>query len=91
MFSFDLKGSKIARYVDTNDEDISGQLLKDENLKEINNTLWNGKLVMLSTEQRENLLCQIKNDSEFLRDRGIMDYSLLLIGEKNKSRDISST
>jgi len=91
MFSFDLKGSKIARYVDTNDEDISGQLLKDENLKEINNTLWNGKLVMLSTEQRENLLCQIKKDSEFLRDRGIMDYSLLLIGEKNKSRDISST
>lgn len=65
-------------------------LLKDENFKEINEQLWNGKLVMASNDTRIKMLKQIKCDSEFLCRNGIMDYSLLIVGESNKDNLIKA-
>lgn len=77
---YDLKGSTRNRYVDISKEKkSSGGVLKDLNFNNRNHKLWVGK------EQRDAIIRQMRLDTEFLMDMGIMDQSLLLglhIGEE---------
>ncbi|ETO31705.1 hypothetical protein RFI_05418, partial [Reticulomyxa filosa] len=65
--TYDLKGSWIARY--THAGINSGKVMKDMDLN---------RYIVLSKESKEKILEQLEKDSLFLRDTGIMDYSLLL-------------
>lgn len=55
--------------------------MKDQNFKEINKDL-NLTLITLTWQQKEHLEEMIELDSEFLREHGLMDYSLLLVVEE---------
>ena len=67
---YDLKGSWVNRSTVTPDgENKSRAVMKDNDLRE--------KLYMNEAQEKE-LMGMLKKDSEFLRDFGIMDYSLLL-------------
>lgn len=60
--------------------------LKDENFIALNKKAREDLVIMFESD-RAFIEQQIKNDSEFLRDLNIMDYSLLLCIEK---RDIGT-
>lgn len=62
---FDLKGSSVDRTV----TDPNKNVLKDNNLQ---------SKILLLPEHRKMFLEQIERDTEFLRSKQIMDYSLLL-------------
>jgi hypothetical protein len=75
---FDLKGSSIDRFVQTNG-DIRSTVLKDMNLAKI------GKKIKLPSFEVNRLMKTLKKDMKVLRNVGIMDYSLLLIVCKVKT------
>jgi len=74
---YDLKGSKKGRIVSlTSDEQLtkSGlKVLKDLNLLQIK------EHIQISKNRKEKMLDIIFNDTLFLRQNRLMDYSLLLI------------
>ena len=72
---FDLKGSKVSRLVKgIEDPQLPplGRVLKDTNF------LQYGNKIRLSEEIRVILLQTLQKDFEFLRDCGVIDYSILL-------------
>ena len=79
-YTFDIKGSLINRKT----EFIKGypgenkKVLKDVNFLELSKS---APLLNLNPQESKDILAQLKSDSEFLRDQGIMDYSLLLVTE----------
>jgi len=84
---FDLKGSIKNRKVGFEGEDKwwlkkpgHKKVMKDRNFVEINNDL-NRSLVNFSESQICDFSEAIHYDTIFLRDRGLMDYSLLLVIE----------
>ena len=89
-FAFDLKGSNVGRKVDLINENKQiedkkfPQLMKDLNFQELNDCHWKEKLVRVDKVKKDKLFETIKSDSEFLAKHNIMDYSLLLVGEKLK-------
>lgn len=93
MFSFDLKGSMIARDAElvNPSKQISerkfSQLMKDVNFLDINNMYWRKKLLRINEDQRSYLNETIKKDSLFLQCYNIMDYSLLVVGEQLSEED----
>ena len=89
---FDLKGSTIGRKVKFGNDKWwmknklgCPKIMKDSNFTEIQKD-YNGMMMSLTEEECENLRQSIELDSLFLRDHGIMDYSLLLIIENIKPK-----
>lgn len=79
---YDLKGSQVARKVDTSDAKPS-TTLKDVNF--FQNQNWEQE-VRLSKEDKEAITAQLQADSKMMSELNIMDYSLLLgIEQKNLS------
>jgi len=84
---FDIKGSTKGRLTKLPDKRFSkvnfnqNSVLKDLNFLKINKD-WDNTLLQLSRDDRDKLLSNIKKDSEFLRQKGLMDYSLLVVIEK---------
>lgn len=87
-FTFDLKGSSVARQVLPDALDSftlklykKNQVLKDQDFRLISKfkTL---DLVNLQLEDKYIIINKMKQDSLFLEANGIMDYSLLLAVEK---------
>ena len=70
---FDLKGSSFKRKSKFDIEKIDIKTMKDNNFDEIEHKIF------LSKESCDKLRKMCKNDSEFLRDMELMDYSLFLI------------
>ena len=68
---YDLKGSLYKRRLNK-DRISSGEAQKDENFLE------NGIKIRLKRQEGRNLLDQIQKDAEFLADKKVMDYSLLI-------------
>lgn len=56
--------------------------MKDLNFLELNDSHWENKLVRVDKAKKDKLFKTLKRDSEFLAKHNIMDYSLLLVGEK---------
>ena len=88
--TFDIKGSTIKRYRDLTrkqykkirNEQNCEKVLKDMNYLEI--LMEKRGLMQLSLANYSELTEIITKDSEFLRSLGIMDYSLLMVIEKNE-------
>lgn len=84
---FDIKGSTKGRMTKLPDKRFSkvnfnqNSVLKDLNFLKINKD-WDNTLLKLSRDDRDKLLDSVKKDSEFLRKKGLMDYSLLVVIEK---------
>ena len=81
---FDIKGSKVNRYVNTKHKFLQSKLnckkvLKDMNFMEIKNDM--GDLLKITDIQMKNLKDTLIEDSLFLSRYQIMDYSLLLVVE----------
>ena len=73
---FDLKGSEHNRFVDgiiDPQNPPTGKVLKDVNFKEY------GKRISLEILEKNELIKSLKSDILFLKQSGIMDYSLLLV------------
>jgi len=89
---FDLKGSLLGRYVIPAERALKGRnaTLKEGNLAEL------GRTLALGAGRRERFLAQLRADAEFLRDLGIMDYSLLVgihydaVGTQDKGKESAS-
>ena len=77
---YDLKGSKINRYVPKENKK-PGKVLLDTNFLED----FNGEPLFLDFNVFQSLQNAIKNDSQFLKDEGVIDYSLLIIFENSKN------
>ena len=77
---YDLKGSKINRYVQKKNKK-PGKVLLDTNFLED----FNGEPLFLDFNVFQSLQDAIKNDSQFLKDEGVIDYSLLIIFENDKN------
>ena len=69
---FDLKGSTIARETSVDARQFLSFSRKDNDFLETHRWL------MLGKRQRATLLRQLRTDAEYLRDLGLMDYSLLV-------------
>lgn len=69
---FDLKGSSIDRFVNTQNG-TKGIILKDENFRKMR------VKVQVSLQEKWRIVDTIKEDLKILRDIGIMDYSILLM------------
>ena len=76
--TFDIKGSKTKRWIYAKESNMKSKVLKDMNFLELDREQ---QLVHMSEEQRREVLAAFEMDSVFLRDHGIMDYSLLLVIE----------
>jgi len=70
---YDLKGSKIGRFIPT-EEEINNKLAV---LKDLN-WLKNEKKLYLGDKKREMFIKQLQKDVKFLSDNNVMDYSLLV-------------
>ena len=73
---YDLKGSKINRYIQQ-ERRKPGKVLLDTNFLED----FNGEPLFLDFNVFQILQNALNNDSQFLKDEGIIDYSLLVIFE----------
>jgi len=84
---YDLKGSWIGRATPGKEDLDPSVALKDVDFKEANES------INVGLEVKEKLIQQIENDSAFLRDNNVIDYSLLLgvhnIGMPKKEGDDS--
>ena len=69
--AFDLKGSICGRYVAVT-ENVHEIMLKDQNIIQMN------KKVKLDASKREEVLKALEDDSKFLQDLDIIDYSLII-------------
>eukprot|EP00475_Leptophrys_vorax_P034566 TRINITY_DN5599_c0_g2_i1.p1 TRINITY_DN5599_c0_g2~~TRINITY_DN5599_c0_g2_i1.p1 ORF type:complete len:557 (-),score=156.38 TRINITY_DN5599_c0_g2_i1:200-1870(-) len=71
---YDLKGSIIGRAASAKEKAKYGKetVMKDLDFKD------NGRSITISRQTRFALLLQIENDIKFLKDLGIMDYSLFV-------------
>lgn len=78
---FDLKGSTVGRRSPEGARNSSKSTLKDLDLLEM------GQRIRLGPERRQMLLQTLEHDSEFLREKQLIDYSLLL-GIHNTSRAV---
>jgi len=80
--TFDLKGSSINRYCKMTDQNFLNQkkVLKDVNFIEIDKAM-NFQLLNMQADDRDELISIISKDSNFLKNQGLMDYSLLLVIE----------
>jgi len=65
---YDIKGSWVNRH--TNYRITDGKTMKDLDL--------HGRKIILDSEGTTNLKMQLKEDTQFLKSHGIMDYSMLL-------------
>ena len=75
---YDLKGSSIDRYVKPKRKN-AGKTLKDDNLRSHGLQPHGERLPLRTADDRAAaLLAQLAADSAFLREVGVMDYSLLL-------------
>lgn len=75
---YDLKGSTENREVRLNElKNEKEQLLKINTLKDINFRN-NQERILLSDEDRKKVLAILENDSNFLKSKSLIDYSLLL-------------
>jgi len=70
---YDLKGSKIGRFIPT-EEEINNKLAV---LKDLN-WIKNEKKLYLGDKKREIFINQLEKDVKFLSDNNVMDYSLLV-------------
>jgi len=70
---YDLKGSKIGRFIPT-EEEINNKLAV---LKDLN-WIKNEKKLYLGDKKREMFIKQLEKDVKFLSDNNVMDYSLLV-------------
>jgi len=73
---YDLKGSKINRFVQQKDRK-SGKVLLDTNFLED----FNGEPLFFEFSVFQILQNALNNDSQFLKEEGVIDYSLLIILE----------
>jgi hypothetical protein len=73
---YDLKGSKLNRYVQAKMRK-PGRVLLDTNFLED----FNGEPLFLDFNAFQILQKALRNDSQFLKDEGIIDYSLLILFE----------
>ena len=73
IVKFDLKGSSYNREIETNEEFMQTDVLKDENFRS------REKVIYLNYENSENIKKILIRDSEFLKSFQIMDYSLFII------------
>ena len=73
IVKFDLKGSSYNREIETNEEFMQTDVLKDENFRS------REKVIYLNYENSENIKKILIRDSEFLKSVQIMDYSLFII------------
>jgi len=85
---FDLKGSTFNRSSKVTPnfwrEELNEQFdMKDNNFNIINKDL-PGQIVEMDIDVSNEIVCSIESDSQFLRDHGLMDYSLLLVVESCK-------
>ena len=86
--TFDLKGSRINRYVKLPDEEKSfwkqslnqRRVMKDLNLLEIEQS-FDSQLLQVDSSSAHQISFQLEKDVEFLSEFKIMDYSLLLVVE----------
>lgn len=69
---YDLKGSWVGRKTPPENFNDRSVALKDVDFKDANET------IRVGDERRARLIAQIEQDSGFLRDNNIIDYSLLL-------------
>lgn len=76
---FDIKGSRVSREVTTNSKTKSTTTLKDMNYLKVQR---DKDLVNFMSKDVAKLRRVCLADSNFLRNHGIMDYSLLLSAEK---------
>ena len=76
---YDLKGSWVNRSTPPQPEGAKKRTMKDNDLRE---------KMYLQRRERIALIEQIENDSKFLCDRNIMDYSLLLGIEKGVNHQV---
>lgn len=79
--TFDLKGSLRGRYVEVADPQANDQVLLDENLLE---SLY-AQPMCIKEGDKIKLSIAVWNDSLFLDSLGVMDYSLLVGLDKDKS------
>ena len=81
---YDLKGSKINRYVQQQNRK-PGKVLLDTNFLED----FNGEPLFLDINVFQLFQKALKNDSQFLKNEGVIDYSLLIIfeGDNNTSNN----
>ena len=77
---YDLKGSRINRYVQQNQKK-PGRVLLDTNFLED----FNGEPLFFDFNVFQILLNALNNDSRFLKDEGVIDYSLLIIFETDNN------
>ncbi|MCQ2818511.1 MAG: hypothetical protein MJ252_14680 [archaeon] len=70
---YDLKGSTLGRKQDIENEVLEKTVMKDLNFEEIERAL------LISKEDQQRLISACENDSKFLADMGLMDYSLLVV------------
>ena len=85
VIKFDLKGSTYKRKADFDVTNLSNEVMKDLNFNEIE------KNIMISRDSIEQLRNIISQDSKFLCDSELMDYSLFLIKitlNKEEAEDI---
>jgi 1-phosphatidylinositol-4-phosphate 5-kinase len=69
---YDLKGSWVGRNTPTEKRNDTTVALKDVDFKEA------GEVLRVGEEKKKFLLAQVASDSNFLREHGIIDYSLLV-------------
>eukprot|EP00357_Protocruzia_adherens_P012705 CAMPEP_0114973390 /NCGR_PEP_ID=MMETSP0216-20121206/926_1 /TAXON_ID=223996 /ORGANISM="Protocruzia adherens, Strain Boccale" /LENGTH=472 /DNA_ID=CAMNT_0002333873 /DNA_START=808 /DNA_END=2227 /DNA_ORIENTATION=- len=89
--TYDLKGSSYSRSVlaksslrNFNPEEASGKILKDNDFKHIEQE------ICLSDEDYSRLVKQVEHDVNFLEERNLMDYSLLItISTQNSFSEFS--
>lgn len=70
---FDLKGSTLNRKVQLENKQLEKIVMKDINFKE------SEQMIFLDNIHARNLQISCKQDSEFLSECGVMDYSLLVV------------
>ena len=79
---YDLKGSKINRYIQPKMK-VQGKVLLDTNFLED----FNGEPLFFDFNVFQSLKEALNNDSFFLKDEGIIDYSLLIIFENDNNKN----
>ena len=85
VVKFDLKGSTYKRKTDFDDNNFNNKVMKDLNFNEIE------KNIMISQSSINQLRNIIAQDSKFLCNSGLMDYSLFLVKitlNKEEAEDI---
>ena len=86
IISYDLKGSVINRYVNkSNINEKTNVVLYDNNFKEN----FNNEPIPLNKKIYDLLLISVHNDTLFLNNMGVVDYSLLLHIYSNKEKKIN--